>query len=240
LQALRPFHILFDISSGNPIDASSTQQKIIGFSESYDTVVKKIIGGSVHLDEDSFKTNLATLLPSFGMTRNSLFRGLKIKKNTVVGPIHVLDKCWTESRDKLQDLKQEMCKNVSVDRSRAILELQAEPKNRVIAKMSRLCDKLEWTTISGRRIGRVGASKILFAVLPEAALPVDNDEWDHVFKTHSYGKVLSTMIEEINEWERNCKLHLEMLDSKLPTTVTSIYNVMAMSERDRIKLSLRR
>lgn len=117
------------------------------------------------------------------------------------------------------------------DRSRAILELPQKFRDSVVVKASELFDKLEWTTINGSNVGRVGASKILFANLPEIALPVDNAEWDHVFRTHSYGKVLSTMIEEINEWERKSKTHLETLDSKLPTTVTLIYNVMAMSVR---------
>jgi hypothetical protein len=39
------------------------------------------------------------------------------------------------------------------------------------------------------------------------------------------------MIEEIKEWETNTQTHLETLDPKPPTTVTSVYNVMAMSER---------
>jgi hypothetical protein len=228
-EVLKPFHVLFD-KNRKPKSARIIQQEVSDFSEVYDTVVKKIIYGSSHLDERSFKLNVATLLPSFGMTRNSLFHGLKIRKNTIMDPGHVLEICWTQSRNELKAIKQEICNQTS-DRSRAILELQEESKNYVIASMSELFDKLEWTRINGRRIGRVGASKILFSVLPEAALPVDNAEWDDVFGTHCYGKVLSTMIEEINEWEKNSKAHLETLDPKSRTTVTSIYNVMAMAAR---------
>jgi hypothetical protein len=221
--------VLFD-NNGNPRDPRSIEHKVTGFSRAYDTVVKKIIPGSIKLDKRSFKSNVATLLPSFGMTRNNLFRRLRIENNVVKDPNKVLDICWIEVKDELQKLKKEMSKN-SFDRSRAILELDTESTNLVISDASELFEKLEWTVINDSRIGRVGASKILFANLPELALPVDNAEWDHVFCTHSYGRVLSTMIEEIKDWERNSKTHFETLDSKLPTTVTSIYNVMAMSKR---------
>lgn len=230
LQALRPFHVLFD-KNGNPKNPRSIEHEVTNFSRAYDTVVKKIIPGSTELDEHSFRLNVATLFPSFGMTRNSLFRGLRIENDTIKDPNKVLDNCWSEVGDDLQKLKQGLSKNSSLGRSRVILELDTESKNRVITNMSELFDKLEWTTINGRRIGRVGASKILFAALPEVSLPVDNAEWEGVFRTHSYGRVLSTMIEEISEWERNSKTNLETLDPKRPTTVTSIYNVMAMSAR---------
>jgi hypothetical protein len=230
LQPLRPFHILFD-ESGNAKGIRDIQHEISNFSESYDEVVKNIIVGSVSLDEHIFRLNVATLLPSFGMTRIGTFHGLKVKKNAIIDPKHVLDKCWKQVQGGLRDLKKELIEKNTHDRSRAILELPQKSRASVVVKTSELFDKLEWTTINGSDVGPVGASKILFAVLPEIALPVDNAEWKHVFRTHSYGKVLSTMIEEINEWERRSKTHLETLDSKLPTTVTSIYNVMAMSVR---------
>ena len=230
VQPLRPFHILFD-ESGNPKEIRDIQRKVSNFSEIYDEVVKNILAGSVSLDENMFRLNVATLLPSFGMTRRGPFHGIRVKKNAIIDPRHVLDKCWIQVKDGLGDLKKVIIENKTHDRSRAILELPQKSRDSVVVKTSELFDKLEWTSINGSDVGRVGASKILFAVFPEIALPVDNAEWDHVFRTHSYGKVLSTMIEEINEWERKSKTHLETLDSKLPTTVTSIYNVMAMSAR---------
>jgi hypothetical protein len=109
--------------------------------------------------------------------------------------------------------------------------LSPETRKLIVARVSDLFDKLEWTTVKGHDIGRVGASKILFAVLPEITLPVDNAEWDYVFRTHSYGRVLSIMIDEISEWEKQSKTHLESLDPNPSTTLTSVYNVMAMEAR---------
>jgi hypothetical protein len=111
--------------------------------------------------------------------------------------------------------------------------LSKDSRNYVVAKTSDLFDKLEWTAIEGSDIGRVGASKILFAVFPEMALPIDNAGWDHVFRTHNYGKVLSIMIDEINEWEKISKTHLETLDSNPMAMLPSVYNVIAMAARPR-------
>jgi len=157
------------------------------------------------------------------------FHGLKIVDGAIRDPNRALDICWTQINGELQDLKKHISQNTS-DRSRAILELSPESRNYAIGKVSELFGKLKWTSVNDSDVGRVGASKILFAVLPEIALPVDNAEWDYVFRTDSYGRVLSTMIDEINEWEAKSQLPFESLDSP-PTTIPSIYNVMAMAAR---------
>ena len=226
------FRVLFD-KNRNPIDVPRIERLVSDFSESYDKVVKKIIENSIVLSRDTFRFNVATLMPTFRMTRTrrGVFYGVKIENGIIKDPNHVLDSCWTQAKDELQDLKKRVSQNTSNRRSRAILELSPESMSYVVAKASELFDKLEWTTINGIDVGRVAASKILFAVLPEIALPVDNAEWDYVFRTHNYGRVLSTMIDEINEWERQTNTRLETLDAHPPTTLTSIYNVMAMTAR---------
>jgi len=224
------FKVLFH-RNGSPKDAPRIKQLVSEFSESYDKVVRKIIADSTTLNRDTFRSNVATLMPSFGMARNPkyVFHGVKIQGGKVLDPKHALDICWTQVDGGLQDLKKHISENTS-DRSRAILELSPESRNYVIEKVSELFEKLKWTSVNDSDIGRVGASKILFAVLPEIALPVDNTEWDDVFRTDNYGRVLSTMIDEINEWEAKSQTPFESLDSP-PTTIPSIYNVMAMEAR---------
>lgn len=224
-----PFKILFD-NNGNPIDIQRIQHELSTFSKSYEKVVKIIINNSVSLDKDVLRFNVATLMPSFGMTRRGVFHRMKIEKGIPIDPKHALDECWSQFGDELKNLKKRINKNIS-KRSRTILELSEDSRNYVVTKASDLFDKMEWTAIQGSDIGHVGPSKILFAVFPEMALPVDNAEWDHVFRTHNYGKVLSIMINEINEWEKKSKKHLETLDSNPMITLPSVYNVMAMSAR---------
>lgn len=216
--------------SGKPVDIPSIKLLIANFPESYSRVVKIIIANSIILNRDTFRFNVATLMPAFGMTRRGAFHGLKIVDGVIRDPNHVLDICWVQVNGELQNLKKHISENTSARRSRAILELSLESRNYVIGKVSKLFEKLKWTSVNGSDVGRVGASKILFAVLPEIALPVDNEEWNYVFRTDNYGRVLSTMIDEINEWEAKSQTPFESLDSP-PTTIPSIYNVMAMAAR---------
>ena len=200
------------------------------FGESYKRTVKKIIRNSATLSKDTFRLNVATLLPSFGMTRRGAFHGLKIIGAAIKDPKHVLDVCWAQVGSELPALKEIIAENSFGQRSRAILELSPDSRNYIIESVSDLFEKLKWTDVSGSYVGRVGASKILFAVLPEICLPVDNAEWDHVFRTDDYHRVLLTMIDEINEWEAKANTRFESLDSP-PTTLPSVYNVMAMAAR---------
>ena len=227
-----PFRILFE-KTGKPISQESIKKELSAFSKSYDRVVKTIIDNSANLRRDIFNFNVATLMPTFGMTRTtkSVFYGMRIEKDVPVDSIyHVLDVCWEKFGDALEDLKKHINRNIS-NRNRAILELPEETKNFVVSMASELFDKLEWTTVSDIYIGRVGASKILFAIYPELALPVDNTEWDYVFRTHNYGKVLSTMIDEIKEWSKIKRVNLETLSEYSQATLPSVYNVMAMAAR---------
>lgn len=223
------FKILFD--QGKPKDPSLIRNELLVFSETYSEVTKIIIDRSLILDEKSFRQNVATLMPSFGMTRRGVFHGMRVEKDIAIdSDCHVLDVCWTQFGNEFLDLKEKISKNASY-RSRAILELP----NNIFSVTADLFDKLEWTKIDDSSIGRVGASKILFSILPEIALPVDNSEWDSVFSTHYYAKILQLMIDEIRLWENKSSLHLETLASNSPATLPSVYNVMAMAARPKPK-----
>jgi hypothetical protein len=80
--------------------------------------------------------------------------------------------------------------------------------------------------------GLVGASKILFSVLPEIVLPVDNSMWLNVFKTVDLGDVIKGMAYDIQMWENANGMKLnEMYPKQRLTTLPSAYNVMAMAAR---------
>jgi predicted glycoside hydrolase/deacetylase ChbG (UPF0249 family) len=80
--------------------------------------------------------------------------------------------------------------------------------------------------------GMVGASKILFSVLPEIVLPVDNTQWIQVFRTVDLGDVIREMTKEIELWEKDTGEKLDLIDQQQRlTTLPSVYNVMAMKAR---------
>ena len=224
---MKPFKILFD-TNGKPVSTSQIKRLVLNFSDSYTHVVKKIITKSA-LNRDLFRFNVATLMPPFGMTRVGAFNGLKIVNDVIQDPKGVLDVCWSKTSEKMLDLKSYIIGNTST-MTRAILELSQESQNQTIVKLAELFKTLKWISVNGTDIGPVGASKILFAVFPELALPVDTTEWKQVFRTDNYEIVLGTMIDEVTDWESKTQTKFETLDSP-PTTVPSIYNVMAMEAR---------
>jgi hypothetical protein len=83
-----------------------------------------------------------------------------------------------------------------------------------------------------KRLTSVGATKILFAILPEIVLPIDNSQWLNVFKTVDMGDVINKMVLETQYWETATGEKLNDMDrQKRLTTLPSVYNVMAMAAR---------
>jgi hypothetical protein len=233
----KSFRVLF-YEDGEPIDPRCIRRFVNAFSKSYRERVKEIIEKSEKLDERVFKFNIAKLMPPFKMTRGGAFHGVKIYKKCPRDPNGVLDRCWDAVGTELQKLKEDIKNGTSAKRSRVLVDLSPKLRKDVIQKTCKLFEELLQVTIksskgSPHKITRVGASKVLFAVLPEIALPVDNLEWKHVFKTEKYREILSTMANEIDEWEKKFqpKERLEEVDPNPNTTLPAIYNVMAMSAR---------
>ncbi|MBE0512691.1 hypothetical protein IBX38_06550 [Candidatus Bathyarchaeota archaeon] len=228
------FKILF-YENGDPIAPRCIERFIGAFSKSYSEVVGTIIEKSEtpRLDFKVFEYNIAKLMPSFKMTRAGAFRGVRIdEKDRPCDPNKVINNCWEKVEDELRNLKKYLKQKASGRRSRVLVDLSPKSRNHVIKKGAELFEKLLGVKVKTGRVSRVGASKVLFAVLPEIALPVDNLEWKSVFKTTKYQDILSTMANEIREWEGKFpKIPLEKLDPNPKTTLPAIYNVMAMAAR---------
>lgn len=232
------FTILFH-ENREPIDPRCIRRFVNAFSKSYGEVVREIIEKSEKLDEEVFKFNIAKLMPPFKMTRGGAFHGVKIYENDRPrDPNGILDGCWKAIGTELQNLKEDIENNTSGKRSRVLVDFSPGLREDVIRKICKLFEALLQVTVeTGKnrphKVSRVGASKVLFAVLPEIALPVDNLEWRHVFKTEKYREILSIMANEIDEWEKKFqpRKRLEEVDPNPNTTLPAIYNVMAMSAR---------
>jgi hypothetical protein len=102
----------------------------------------------------------------------------------------------------------------------------------LIAKIWQMTKAILPVTMSPGSYGLVGASKILFSVLPEIILPTDNTQWMQVFKTVDLGDVIRFMAADIQRWEDATGTQLNQVapTSRL-TTLPSIYNVVALEAR---------
>ena len=84
-----------------------------------------------------------------------------------------------------------------LSRDRYLLEISEREREQLIAEIWKITKTLLPFTMGNTSYGLVGASKILFSVLPEIVLPVDNTQWLHLFKTVDLGDVLRYMVLDI-------------------------------------------
>ena len=79
--------------------------------------------------------------------------------------------------------------------------------------------------------GFVASSKVLFAALPEIAMPIDTIQWRKLFQTNDYGDIITLMADEITVWEKQTGHLLDSCDPSPDATLPTVYNVMAMKAR---------
>jgi hypothetical protein len=218
--------ILLD-AKGNAISPNEISERIKAFGDSYNDATKYIIDNSKALDKDGkkFIKCASRILKNFGMTRSGPFHGNNIDE--------ILSSCWNAVGANLIEINNSV-RNSGLSRDRYILELSEREREELIAEIWLITKKLLPFTMGKTSYGLVGASKILFSVLPEIVLPIDNAEWLCVFQTVDIGDVLHCMVSDIQKWEEITGGQLNELDpspSKRLTTLPSVYNVMAMNAR---------
>jgi hypothetical protein len=139
--------------------------------------------------------------------------------------------CWENAHQYLIQIRYFLDEKNGGKRGRALIELSESDRKLVISQLWIVFKKLLPICMSESTWGLVAASKILFAVLPEIAQPIDNVQWRKVFRTIDYSDVISDMAVEIVSWERKVGVKLDSCDPLPHTTLPAVYNVMAMKAR---------
>ena len=225
-------NLLFNLE-GRAITSDEIREKIAKFGIGYKEAKQEIIQNSKVLDKDGevFVRCTARILSSFGMTRSGPFKGVKMAENGNVNGKQILLECWNQIGDGLIEIRKSVS-NSGYYRDRYLLELSKPERERLLAEIWLITKRLLPFTMGKTSYGLVGASKMLFAVLPEIVLPVDNNQWLKVFKTVDIGDVINRMANDIQEWENSTQHRLNEMDhSRMLTTLPSVYNVMAMDAR---------
>ncbi len=216
-------NILFD-AGGNARTPAEINEEIAVFPLNYKNAVKKITSDSKVLDRNGevFIKCAACILSDFGMTRSGRFRNEKED---------VLRCCWNKIGNRLLKINSSVTES-GYCRDRYLLELSESKREELIAEIWLITKELLPFTMGQTSYGLVGASKILFSVFPEIVLPVDNNQWLHLFKTVDMGDVINRMVGDIQQWEKATQKKLDEIDDrKQLTTLPSVYNVMAMKAR---------
>ena len=225
-------NLLFNLE-GRAKTSDEIREKIAKFGFGYKEATQEIIQNSKVLDKDGevFVRCTARILSSFGMTRAGPFKSVKMAENGNVNGKQILLECWNQIGDGLIEIRKSVS-NSGYSRDRYLLELSKPERERLLAEIWLITKRLLPFTMGETSYGLVGASKMLFAVLPEIVLPVDNNQWLKVFKTVDIGDVINRMAIDIQEWENSTQHWLNEMDhSRMLTTLPSVYNVMAMDAR---------
>jgi hypothetical protein len=224
--------ILFDKQVA--VEPETITERIVAFGNKYNNATRDIIRDSRVLDKHgkAFIKCASRILSSFGMTRSGPFKGAGIVGKT--NKKKILSECWDAIGDRLLEVNKSVLES-NLSRDRYLLELSEPERAQLIAEVWLMTKQLLPFTMGKTSHGLVGASKILFSVLPEIALPIDNAQWTYVFQTVDLGDVISRMVSDIQRWEQISDRQLNELDhSKRLTTLPSVYNVMAMDARPRL------
>jgi len=219
-------HLILFNKKGSPRTSRELTDKIINFRDSYIKTTCALIQDSAELrvDGETFLKNGSRILSSFGMTRGGPFRDKDQTEAT-------LKRCWQETGPLIIKIKQTLIWS-GKSRERLLLDIDRTSFESVTNDIWNVMKEMLPFTIGATSYGLVGASKLLFSILPEIALPIDNDMWLKVFQTVDFGDVIRWMASDIRQWEEVTGERLNELD---PTgrlsTLPSVYNVMAMAAR---------
>lgn len=226
--------ILFD-HNGSPISPGSVKASVLSFGKSYSAIVREVIEKTEsNLDKSHFCENVSKLLQNFKMTRRGPFHGVKYENKKCHDPKGIVALCWSHIGEDLIQLKELMLSKRCSKHGRVLAEVGEQERAEIITRLNAAFEKLRSTCTGKATSGHVAASKILFAVLPEIALPVDNAQWRDLFNTTDYSVIISGMVEEILKWEMATGCKLDQCDSYDKATLPSVYNVMAMKARPSI------
>ena len=190
--------------SGAPHSKAYVEKCVKKFGRSYSLTVQEIIMETEdRIDEGIFLSNAAKLMSNFKMTRRGPFKGVGFSGGK--GPDNdqrILSKSWKTIGESVLDIKQILISRPNTNRSRILVEISEAERKHVAEKLWFMFKWLRPRCMSETSWGLVGASKLLFSVLPEVALPVDNNQWKKLFQTVDYSDVICLMANEIIEWER--------------------------------------
>ncbi len=225
--------ILFS-KRGHPRTAKEIKTCVESFGGGYNRIVCRVIESSEDgLNKDVFRQNVAILMPNFLMTRAGPFKGVDYIHGIVNDPKGQIAACWDVIGERTVQLRGFVDEQRRGSRTRGLVEMSRTAQEEVASELWHLLNRLSPVCWTENSFGLVGASKVLFAVLPEVALPIDNTQWRTVFKTIDYGDIVQEMAEEIARWEHEVGEPLDLCDPQRALTLPSIYNVMAMKARSK-------
>jgi hypothetical protein len=227
-ECLFPMKVLFE-PSGKPRSSIYISYCVAMRERHYSQAIQEITKGTENLiDFGVFSRNAVSLLVSSKMTRRGPFQGVRIVQEKIHDPEAMLDRVWDIIGKPSVELKSLLLDAGIQNRSRTMIEMPEPIMDRIVESLWKMFKRLLPLCLGVNTLGLAAASKILFSIFPEIALPVEKSQWKDLFQTVDYSDIIYLMRAEISEWEKRCQKRLNDCDPIGSFTLPVIYNAAAM------------
>jgi hypothetical protein len=140
----------------------------------------------------------------------------------------MLDRVWDIIGKPSVELKNLLLDAGIQSRSRIMIEMPEPIMDRIVESLWKMFKRLLPLCFGVNTLGLTAASKILFSIFPEIALPVEKSQWKDLFQTVDYTDIIYLMRAEISEWEKRSQKMLNECDPLGCLTLPVFYNAAAL------------
>ena len=220
--------ILFE-SSGKPYSLIYVSYCMAMRREPYSQAVQEIIKSTDKLiDFNIFSMNAAKIMAVSKMNQRGPFQGILIIREKIYDPEGMLDEIWDSICTPACELKSTLINSPKQNRQRLLVDMPEHRFENVADCLWKIFKQLIPFCMGVDTLGLTAASKLLFSVFPEIALPVEKVQWKKLFRTIDFADVLRLIRKEISEWERTSRHALTECDSSNSATLPELYNAVAL------------
>ena len=220
--------VLFE-PSGKPHSSIYISYCVAMRERHYSQAIQEITKGTENLiDFGVFSRNAVRLLVSSKMTRRGPFQGVRIFRGEIHDPEAMLDRVWDAIGKAIVELKSQLLDAGVQNRSRILVEMCEPIMDRIAGNLWKMFKRLLPLCLGVNTLGLTAASKILFSVFPEIALPLEKSQWKDLFQTVDYTDIIYLMRAEISEWEKRSQKRLNDCDPIGSFTLPVFYDAAAI------------
>lgn len=207
-------HITYCVASRERTYAEAVQDIIIATRESIDFGI--------------FSKNSVKFMVASKMTRRGPFQGLCMVHGEIHDPQAILNRVWEAIGNPIVDLKHRLVEAAGRSRPRMLVETPAPVVDRIAVDLWKIFKRLLPLFMGVNTVGLTAASKVLFSVFPEIALPVEKTQWRDIFQTVDYSDIIGSMRADISEWEKRSEKKLNQCDPLGGLTLPAFYNAVVI------------